>query len=225
MTDSKFSQYYDAMGNFFNDFDKVITNGAAKRKSQNSDFEIATIGLWRIMSYCVFTAMSDFQDKKKFFAVAGCIRLIMECTADALYLADHQDEAEAYWKNQEKIQEDLMKRKNRWNAFIEGSVNKYGELQDKTLTRIKKMLGKDAMGAYNFLCFYSHPNTASMFWLLNDVEGKTVKFVLQIMTQQLVKFIELVENKTAFGITARTWTERLDHAYSQLGPAKSQIVI
>ena len=220
-----FERYESEMMQFYSELDEHITEEAKKRKASSGDLDRAILGLWRMTTYSVFAIISDFSDKRKFYAVAGCTRLVLECAADAEYLCLHPSEAESYWKNQEKIKTELNVRKDKWQAFIDGTVNRYGKLEDKTFDRIKDTLGKEAIGQYNFLCFYSHPNTAGLFWLLADKTGNTIKYVLQIMTQKLGNIIELLDHKTCFEVESAVWTQRLDEIFKLLGGDQSTLKI
>lgn len=221
----EFQNYQKEMLQFYEELDELITSEAKSKKSASKDSDMAMVGLWRIITYNVYAVLTDFPDKRKFYAVAGCTRVTLECAADAEYIVTHPDEAEGYWKNQEQIKADLLARDDKWEAFIDGSINQHGSLKDRTLKRIQSTLGDDAMGSYSFLCFYSHPNTASMFWLLADSEGKTVKYVLQIMTQMLAKFLELLDSQTCFDIDSDAWKKRLDGIYGLLGSEKPEITV
>lgn len=213
------------MLSLYEELDVAITKDAETKKTSSTELDRAILGLWRIATYNIFAAITDFPDKRKFYAVAGCTRVILECTADAEYLATHPDEAENYWKNQGMIKAELKTRTDKWQAFVDGSVNKHGQLKDKTSKRIKESLGLDAIGAYNFLCFYSHPNIAGIFWLLGDETGKTVKYVLQIMSQMLAKFIELLDKKTDFDVDSEVWLKKLDESFRLLRVSKPELTI
>lgn len=222
---SDVEEYKSSMMKFYEELDDLITKDAKGKKATSTDLDRAILGLWRIITYNVFAIINDFPDKRKFYAVAGCTRVSLECVADAEYLTAHPDEAADYWKNQEKIKADLNKRADKWQPFLDGSIKEHGQLKDKTLTRIKTSLGAEAIGSYNFLCFYSHPNTAGMFWLLADSYGRTVKYVLQIMTQMLGEFIELLDEKSNFAVDSKAWTQRLDEAFKLLSNIKAEIRI
>ncbi len=217
--------YKKEMMVFWEEFDELVTGQAKLKRSSSTDLDRALLGLWRIITYNMFVVIEGFLDKKKFYAVAGCTRVMLECVADASHLIGHPDEAEKYWKNQEAIKAHLNTNEDRWQAFIDGDLNKYGQLSDKTQSRIKNTLGTEAIGQYNWLCFYAHPNTASMFWLLGDSEGHLVKFTLQIMTQMLGEFIELLDNSSVFEIDSKLWTIKLDKIFKLLGGSAPELKV
>lgn len=153
---------------FINDVVDIIAdfNEVYYEKSATTDYDIAIKGLWSITCDNLKILKVVIGSEKQTYAVACGIRLILECLTDARYLSKNKDEARDYWRNQEKIQQDLSSRENKWDAFVEGSVNRYGQLREKrTLDRIGKYMDDECLGDYNLMCFYTHPNIAALQWV------------------------------------------------------------
>lgn len=203
----------DAMLRFLKDFDQAITDQATNKNRQSNEVDRAIFSLWRVISYNFFCVIDDFIDKRKFYSVSSSTRMILECVADASYLAVNPNQAASYRKNQDKIKKDLKNRSNNWQAFVSGDLNKHGKLQNITMKRIRESLGEDAVGAYNYLCFYSHPNIAGFLWLYGDKKANSLDYVLRINRRLIAIFVVLIEEHTHFDLDSQFWLQRLADSF------------
>lgn len=171
----------------------------------------ALLGLWYIIKLNIFFTIREVDKIYNFYPVAGAVRLIMECVADAKYLQSHQEEAEAYFNTQQKIQEEMKNLGSKsFNLFKSGDINKYGELSAKTLSRLKKAHGSDGLGAYSFLCCFTHPNIAGVFWFVADKDnGWKNLYAIEIMNAALATWLKVLEESSIVEVSATEWSQKL----------------
>ena len=163
----------------------------------DDDYNIALRALWSIscnnLEVLKIATVSDMS----IYPVSSCARLILECLTDASYLSEHKEEAREYWRNQDKIKQDLNGRENKWEAFTKGSVNRYGQLSEKrTQVRIEKQLGIEFLGDYNMLCFYTHPNIAALQWINHIGNDELAGSILLSLAHYLNIWFNLLPNPT-----------------------------
>ncbi len=214
----EFKDYKQDMLEFYNKLDQHIVNEATKNSTKDNDLDKAIFTIWKIMGYNLFSLISDFPDKRKFYSIAGNARLILECLADSEYLVKNPDEAKKYWQNQDEIRSALLElnKNDIWQFIIDGKINEYGSLNEKTTKRIKANLNNNLIGTYNFLCFFVHPNAAGLSWMHNDDSVINPKFILLTITNALAQFIELLEKHTTFDIKSTPILTELDTIFSKL---------
>lgn len=177
---------------------------------EDDNFAIAIRSLWAISCNNLEALKTAIQSDKSVYPVASSTRLILECLTDASFLSAHEEEAVAYSRNQEKIQQDLRNREEKWEAFIEGSVNRYGQLSEKrTLARIEKYMGREFLGDYNMLCFYAHPNIAALQWVNSIGNDELVENMLLSLAQYLNIWFEILPNPAPDQINMKYIATRL----------------
>lgn len=201
---------------FLDDLDREITESALRQINEDDDFQKAIVSIWRVMSYNVFPIVVDFHDKRKFYVIVSCTRLLMESVADAKHLSNNRNESSGYFRNQEKIAAELKKRGDRaWEIFANGSVKYYGKLSQETLKRVENAFGRKSLVAYSYYCFYSHPNIAGVSWLTEDTNGRSLKNVFPIVTMVLLDFLSVAMEARLIQDSG-AWKRRLKEVHNVL---------
>lgn len=186
----------------------------------------ALLGLWYIIKQNVYFIAREVRIVYSFYPVAGAVRLIMECVADAKHLQLHPEEAEEYFNTQQKVQEEMKRLGDkRFNLFKTGEINKYGELSKKTLARLKEAHGSDGLGAYSFLCCFTHPNIAGAMWFAADTKkGLKNLFIIDVLNKTLATWLRILEENSKLGVNAEEWSVKLAEAHNQtLGQIKTKV--
>lgn len=213
----KTAEIFDKLGEHLEKQFKLIENP--------NDYYKSLMGLNHIVQQNVYYILSDFNMKYRVYQTAGSVRLTLECVADAAYLQRNAVESTKYYNSQQNIQEDLKAadtHEQKWKVFKKGEINTYGSLGKKTLSRIKGAYGNDGLGAYNFLCFYTHPNIASAFWLKADENAGLINlYLIEILNEAIIKWLTILSESMLPNFDGSKWASELSEAYSEtLGKIK-----
>lgn len=183
-----------------------------------NDYYKSLIGLNYIIQQNIYHILSDFNMKYRVYQTAASVRLVFECVADASYLQKNAVESVEYYNAQQKIQADLRaanSQEEKWKVFKAGDINTYGSLDKKTLSRIKDAYGSDGLGAYNFLCFYTHPNIAGAFWLKADEEAGLINlYLIEILNGSILDWLTILTGSMLPDFDGRIWASKLAEVYS-----------
>ena len=165
--------------------------------SSFDDYTKAITSLWVIVSDNLTQINENVEKVHSIYSIAASVRLILECLADAKYLSGHREESSSYITNQDRISEELNSRgtENYMSAFIDGTVNRFGQLRERrTVDRITNYLSDAHMGDYNMLCFYCHPNVASLTWLNALGQNALVGYFLLNLSTYLDDILKVLPN-------------------------------
>lgn len=219
------SKYADLSGVIYDELGETLEKKF--RSVENPDDLIKSImGLNFIIQRNVYHILGDFNKVFRVYQTASSVRLIFECVADAIYLKNNPNESEKYYNSQQQIQADLKAaqlHEEKWKVFKRGEINKYGSLDKSTMSRIKNAYGSDGLGAYNFLCFYSHPNIASAFWLKADEDKGLINlYLIEVLNLAIVNWLTVLTSIEPLVFDGAEWSGRLAEVYADtLGKIKT----
>ena len=190
-----------------------------KSIEEPNDYYKSLMGLNYMIQQNIYHILSDFNMKYRVYQTAASVRLVLECVADAAYLQRNATESKEYYNAQQKIQIDLKAadtHAEKWKVFKTGDINKYGSLKDqRTYSRIKDAYGNDGLGAYNFLCFYTHPNIAGAFWLKADEEAGLINlYLIEILNEAILKWLTILTECMLPDFDGPKWASELAEIYA-----------
>lgn len=218
-------EYAELSGSIFDELGKELEKKFRAIENPD-DLTKSLMGLNFVIQQNIYHILSDFNKVFRVYQTASSVRLIFECVADAVYLANNPHEAEEYYNAQQQIQADLKSastQKEKWKVFQKGDINKYGSLDKSTMLRIKGAYGSDGLGAYNFLCFYTHPNIASAFWLKADEEKGLINlYLIEVLNGVTLNWLTVLTGIESLGFDGSEWSGRLAEVYANtLGKVKT----
>lgn len=183
-----------------------------------NDYYKSLMGLNYIIQQSVYHILSDFNMKYRTYQTAGSVRLLFECVADAVYLQQNALESTEYFNSQQKIQKDLKAASahaKKWKVFKVGDINTYGSLDKKTMSRIKSAYGSDGLGAYNFLCFFTHPNIAGAFWHKADEDNGYINlYFIDILNKVIIEWLTVLDTSMLPDFDGPKWSGALAEVYA-----------
>jgi len=203
------NNYLDLVNGIIDKYNKFLLSKSSNEE-EATDIEKSLIGLWSISRDNLYFIMNNIHIKGNYYACVGSTRLILECSVASHKLVKSKNKyAKDFFNNQEKIRSDIEK--SRWDAFTSGRISKYGNLSfgKKMQENIEEVFNKDAVGAYNYLCFYTHPNIASYRWWLEDNKGIHTRYLLGINNKILGSLILVLEKHFGRDKMANKWLQQL----------------
>lgn len=150
---------------------------------------------------------------------AACMtRLLMECVTEIKYVKSRHKKARTFWESQKKISDALRNAKTedrKWQLFMDGSLNRYGQLSDSTMKRVQSMLGEQDFGRYQLFCFYSHPNIAGYSWVSRDQSqpGVVIRFAAETFFKMIDELLIALGSVESQRLKVDDMRERLHQAY------------
>ncbi len=209
-------EYAEQTAKIFDELGKCLEEQFRDLDNPN-DYYKSLMGLNYIIQQNIYHILSDFNMRYRTYQTAGSVRLVFECVADATYLQKNAVESVEYYNAQHRIQTDLKtatSHADKWKVFKKGDINTYGSLDKKTLSRIKGAYGSDGLGAYNFLCFYTHPNIAGAFWHKADQEkGYINLYLIEILNGAILQWLTVLSDSMLPGFNGAEWSGRLAEVY------------
>ncbi|GEM_PF-3824293 len=180
---------------------KSITCTITEQNGQfkKTDIDEVFVRLFYISKKCMISIYSNASNSYDIYSVGSSARLMIECLVDALYLIKNPSEASKYWNNQELILEEMNNLD--WNLFRSGKIKRLGALDQPTGWRIKNTIADTLIGEYNLLCFFSHPNLATVTWIHdNDSYNAFANYIVWIATDAFYEYMKTFDEYTQFEI-------------------------
>lgn len=210
-------EYAERTAEIFDEFGECLE--AKFRGLENtSDYYRSLMGLNYIIQQSIYHILTDFNMVHRIYQTASSVRLVFECVADATYLQKNAIESIEYYNAQQKIQADLKaatSHAGKWNVFKKGAINTYGSLDKRTSARIKGAYGSDGLGAYNFLCFYTHPNIVGAFWHKADEEkGYINLYLIEVLNEAILQWLTVLNGSMLPDFNGAEWSGRLATVYA-----------
>lgn len=210
-------EYKERTAKIFDELSECL-EGQFRNLDNPNDYYKSLMGLNYIIQQNIYHILTDFNMVYRTYQTASSVRLVFECVADATYLQKNALESVEYYNAQQKIQTDLKaaaSHADKWKVFKKGDINTYGSLDKKTLSRIKGAYGSDGLGAYNFLCFYTHPNIAGAFWHKADEEkGNINLYLIEVLNGAILQWLTVLSDSMLPDFNGAEWSGRLAEVYA-----------